>query len=524
LGDAASETARGGTRFGAAALLLGASVLLSRVLGYAREAVLAYQVGAGPEADAYRAGFQIPDLLNYFLAGGALSVAFVPLYTRARARGRPEAERLLATVLGTIGALSILGTALLWWQAEALVALQFPRFDEPTRALTVHVTRIVLPAQIFFLTGGIVRAVLMAEGRFGAQAAAPLLYNGCVIAGGLLLAPRLGVEGFAWGALAGAFLGNFLLGWVDVLRHVRLRVRVAPFDPDFRHYLVVAAPLMFGVTLLVVDEWYERWFGGLLAPGTVAQLGYARQLMLVPVAIVGQALAAAALPFMARLWSEGRRLELDALVLRTLRVGVSIAVVAAGVLFALAEPVVAVVYQRGRFSAEDTLAVAGLLAILTLACPAWVAQQIASRAFYARGDTWRPMLLSTAVALGMIPAYLALGRSAGAAGIAAAGVLGIGLNAVGLLLLARRLHGAPPLGLLASTLGRALAITAVAAALASRIDLARPGLAGAALELAIAGGAFVALVGLGVALAGDEPMREGAQRVLRRLRRRRRPA
>ena len=524
MGDAASETARGGTRFGAAALLLGASVLLSRVLGYAREAVLAYQVGAGPEADAYRAGFQIPDLLNYFLAGGALSVAFVPLYTRARARGRPEAERLLATVLGTIGALSILGTALLWWQAEALVALQFPRFDEPTRALTVHVTRIVLPAQIFFLTGGIVRAVLMAEGRFGAQAAAPLLYNGCVIAGGLLLAPRLGVEGFAWGALAGAFLGNFLLGWVDVLRRVRLRVRVAPFDPDFRHYLVVAAPLMFGVTLLVVDEWYERWFGGLLAPGTVAQLGYARQLMLVPVAIVGQALAAAALPFLARLWSEGRREELDALVLRTLRVGVSIAVVAAGVLFALAEPVVAVVYQRGRFTAEDTLAVAGLLAILTLACPAWVAQQIASRAFYARGDTWRPMLLSTAVALGMIPAYLALGGRAGAAGIAAAGVLGIGLNAVGLLLLARRLHGAPPLGPLASTFGRALAITVVAAALASRIDLGRPGLSGAVLELAIAGGAFVALVGLGVALAGDEPMREGAQRVLRRLRRRRRPA
>jgi putative peptidoglycan lipid II flippase len=278
---------------------------------------------------------------------------------------------------------------------------------------------------------------------------------------------------------------------------------------------------MFGVTLLVVDEWYERWFGGLLEPGTVAQLGYARQLMLVPVAIVGQALAAAALPFMARLWSEGRRVELDALVLRTLRVGVAIAVVAAGALFALAEPTVAVVYQRGRFSSGDTLAVAGLLAVLALACPAWVAQQIASRAFYARGDTWRPMLLSTAVALGMIPAYLALGRSAGATGIAAAGVLGIGLNALGLLLLARRLHGAPALGPLAATLGRAFAITALAAVLAGRIQLGGVGLGGALLELAVAGGAFLALVALGVAFAGDEAMREGAARVLRRLRRRR---
>jgi putative peptidoglycan lipid II flippase len=516
--DAARETARGRARFGAAALLLGASVLLSRVLGYVREAVLAYQVGAGPEADAYRAGFQIPDLLNYFLAGGALSVAFVPLYTQARARGRAEADRLFATVLGTIGAFAVIGTALLWWQADALVALQFPRFDPETRALTAYVTRIVLPAQIFFLTGGIVRAVLMAEGRFGAQAAAPLLYNGCIIAAGWLLAPRMGVEGFAWGALAGSFLGNFLLGWVDVQRRVRLRVRVAPLDPDFRRYLAVAAPLMFGVTLLVVDEWYERWFGGLLEPGTVAQLGYARQLMLVPVAIVGQALAAAALPFMARLWSEGRRGELDALVLRTLRVGLALAVVAAGALFALAEPTVAVVYERGRFSAQDTHAVAGLLAILTLACPAWVAQQIVSRAFYARGDTWRPMLLSTAVALGMVPVYLVLGRSAGAAGIAAAGVVGIGANALLLVVLARRLHGAPRLAPLAGSFARALAITGIAAVLASRIDLGRSGLAGALLDLAVAGGAFGALVALGVALAGDEPLRAEARLALRRLR------
>src|SRR3990172_6008988 len=124
------ETARGRTRFGAAALLLGASVLLSRVLGYAREAVLAYQVGAGTEADAYRAGFQIPDLLNYFLAGGGPSGALVPLSPRARARGRAEADRLFATVLGTIGALAVAGTALLWWQADALVGLQFPRFDD----------------------------------------------------------------------------------------------------------------------------------------------------------------------------------------------------------------------------------------------------------------------------------------------------------------------------------------------------------------------------------------------------------
>jgi putative peptidoglycan lipid II flippase len=505
------------TGFGAAALLLAASVFLSRVLGYVREAVLAAQAGAGPDVDAYRAGFQIPDYLNYFLAGGALSVAFMPLYSRALARSRDEAERLLGTVLGTIGAFAVVVTALLWWQTEALVALQFPRFDPARQALTVHLTRIVLPAQIFFISGAIVRAALMAEGRFGAQAAAPLLYNGAIIAGGLWLAPQLGVEGFAWGALVGAFLGPFAAGWFDARGRVRLRLRVAPLDRDFLGYLLVAAPLMLGLSLLVVDEWYEKLFGGLLEKGTIARLGYARQLMLVPVAIVGQALAAAALPFMSRLWSEGRREELDELVTRTLRIGVALGVLAAAGFAAFAEPTVVAVYQRGRFGAEDAQAVGVLLSILALACPAWVVQQIATRSFYARGDTWRPMILATLVALGSIPLYLGLGERAGAAGIAAAGVLGISANALGTLVLARRLHGAPRLLLLSTTFLRSVAIAGAAALVARAVLRGAPGLAGALVDLALGGVVFALVAGVGVALAGDAPMREGVARVLRRV-------
>jgi putative peptidoglycan lipid II flippase len=505
------------TGFGAAALLLAASVLVSRVLGYVREAVLAAQAGAGPDVDAYRAGFQIPDILNYFLAGGALSVAFMPLYSRALSRSREEAERLLGTVLGTIGAFAVVVTALLWWQAEVLVALQFPRFDPERQALTVHLTRIVLPAQIFFVTGAIVRAALMAEGRFGAQAAAPLLYNGAIIVGGLWLAPQLGVEGFAWGALVGAFLGPFAAGWLDARGRLRLRIRVAPHDRDFLAYLIVAAPLMLGLSLLVVDEWFERFFGGLLEAGTVARLGYARQLMLVPVAIVGQALAAAALPFMSRLWSEGRGEELDGLVTRTLRIGVALGALAGGGFAAFAAPAVTAVYQRGRFGPEDAEAVGLLLSILAFACPAWVVQQIATRAFYARGDTWRPMIVSTLVALGSIPLYLTLGDRFGAAGIAAAGVVGISANALATLVVARRLHGAPRLLPLLATLVRSVAIATAAGLVGREFLRGGPGLSGALVDLAIGGAVFAAVAGLGVAFLGDAPMREGVARMVRRL-------
>ncbi len=518
-----------GTRLGAAAAMLATSVLLSRVLGYAREALLAYRVGAGASTDAYYAAFQIPDLLNYLLAGGALSIAFLPIYTRHLTRGEDAAaDRLLATVLGTLGVVSVLATAALWWWAEPLVRLQFPDFTPPTQALTAHLTRIVLPAQICFVAGGIVNATLLARNRFGPSAAAPLLYNGGIILGGLFLAPRLsvGVEGFAWGALVGAVLGPLLAPLLDARGRVRVRLRIAPTDRTFLAYLLIAAPLMLGQTLLTVDEWYGRWFGALLGAGTVAHLGYARRLMLVPVAVVGQAIAAAALPTLSRLWAEERLDELNRVVLRTLQVGVVLALFGAAGFVVLARPLVVVMYQHGAFKAADTASVAAILALMALAVPAWIAQQIAARAFYARGDTWRPMVLGTVVAVAAIPLYLAMGRAFGVLGIAAAGVIGMSVNALATLLLARWLHGAPDLGRLLATGSRAGGIALVAAAAAHAVVAAAAAhtTAGALAVLATSGLLFGGIVFAGTMSVGDDAMREALQRVLRRVRRRRESA
>jgi putative peptidoglycan lipid II flippase len=520
MGDATPTVAQR-TRLGAAALLLASSVLLSRVLGYAREAVLAYRVGAGPATDAYYAAFQIPDLLNYLLAGGALSVAFLPLYTRHLARGDDAAaEHLFATVLGTLGVVAAAATAALWWWAAPLVALQFPRFDAPTQALTVHLTRVVLPGQICFFVGGIINATLFARGRFGAAAAAPLLYNAAIIAGGLFLSPRLdvGVEGFAWGALLGAALGPLLAPWLAVRGHVRLRLRVAPADRAFLGYLLVAAPLMFGQTLLTVDEWYGRWFGALLGAGTVAHLGYARRLMLVPVAVVGQAIAAAALPTLSHLWAEGRTDDLNRVVLRTLQAGSVLAVFGGAVFVVLSRPLVVVMYQHGAFTAGDTTSVAAILSLISLGVPAWIVQQIVVRAFYARGDTWRPMLLGTVVALAAIPLYLLLGDRFGVLGLAAAGAVAMSVNALATLLLARRLHGAPDLARLCGTTARAAVIAVVAAALVDRVVVvdAASGLRGALFQLGAGGMLFAVVIVIGTFTLGDEPMRAAVRRLLRR--------
>jgi putative peptidoglycan lipid II flippase len=473
--------------------LLAGSQVLSRLLGVVREAVLAAQVGRGAEADAYLAAFAIPDLLNHFLAGGALTIAFIPLYHRAREQGgAPAAERLFATVLGTVGVLALLATGLAWVSAESLVAWQFPRFDAAQQAHTVRLTRIVLPAQVFFLTGGILRAVLMAEGRFGAQAVSGLLYNLAIIAGGLLVAPVIGVEGFAWGALLGSIAGPFGVGWLQLRRRGPVRVRVAFADRDFLAYLALAAPLMVGVTLATVDEWFGRWFGGLGPEGTMATLGYARKLMQTPVAVVGQALGTAALPTLSRLFAEGQHARLNDLVHRTLTASAGLGLLAAAAVLVTADALVTLVYVRGAFSAADGLRVADALRVYTAAIPGFVIQAIAVRAFYARGEMWRPMLLGTGIGLLAIPLYLQA-VTHGAPGLAAAASLAIATSAVATLAYARRRFGGPVLLPLLVSVLRSTLIAAAAAAVASVVPDQGADALGALATLALRGLAFSAV-------------------------------
>lgn len=497
--------------------MLAGSVLLSRVLGYARDLVLANRVGATPEADAYYAAFQIPDILNYLLAGGALSIAFLPLYTRMRdAHGDDAAERLFATVLGTIGLLTAVATVGLWWWAEALVALQFPRFPPDVQALTTELTRIVLPGQLFFVTGGILAAVLMAEGRFGAQALAPLAYNACIITGGLLTGTA---EGFAWGVLVGSIAGPFAIRFVDLRRTQRIRVRVAPWDRQFLTYLWLALPLMLGLSLVTVDEWYDRWFGATLGEGVVAVLSFARKLMQVPVAVIGQAVATAALPTLAHLYSSGRQQELERTLMRTLQGAGALAMLAAAGCWAFAGPLVEIFYHHGRFSAEAAERTAGILAVMAFGVPAWIVQQVAVRAFYARGDTWRPMWLGTGLALLAVPLYLAMGQRFGPEGLAAAGALAMTASALLTLGWARRLHGAPSFAALFGSLGR-MAAVAVAAGLAGRTVMGWTGGAGkpgAVVELGAGGLVFAVVAAAGVRWLGDAAVRELVTGLLQRV-------
>ncbi|MEZ4330239.1 MAG: lipid II flippase MurJ [Myxococcota bacterium] len=511
-----------------AAGLLAASVLLARVFGLLRDILFARNVGAGTAADAYFAAFLIPDILGYLLASGAASVALTPPYLKRLEReGAEAAARFAAVVVGNVTAASVVATLLCWVWADPLLRLQFPDFDPVTHAAALRLTRIVLPAQVFFLTGGCLRAVLMAHGHFGAQAASSVVYSAAPIAGGLVLA---GADGFAWGTLAGALIGQWAIPALALRRLPGAigRTRIGLLDADFREYLWLALPLMLGVGLTTVDEWYEKWVGATVAPGVIAAITYARKLMMLPVGVIGQAVGAALLPTLTALFQREARAEFDGVLTSTLRTILGLGLLASGGLFALADPIVRVVYERGRFAAADAVEVAGLLAVLAWAVPGWVVQQVAVRGFYARSEMWRAMGLSTAIAVCVFPLYWVGGQLRGVAGLALASVAAISLNALVTLVWLKARSGAPDLRALLATLARTLAIVAAAslAALAAARALA---LRDPRAWLALLGGGLayglVALVG--VRFVGDAPLREGVVRVALGLGRRlvrRRPA
>ena len=511
-----------------AAGLLAASVLAARVLGFARDALFAHQVGSGASADAYFAAFLIPDILGYLLAAGAASVAVTPPYLKRLERdGEEAAARFASVVVGNVGLIATALTIVLWLLAEPLMRLQFRGFDEETLSETLHLLRIVLPAQIFFLTGGILRGVLMAHGRFGPQALASVVYSAMPIVGGIAFSMlghgEASADGFAWGTLVGAAIGQWAIP-VWALRKLPGavgRIRIGLFDHDFREYFWLALPLMLGLGLATVDEWYEKWIGATLAPGAIAAITYARKLMMAPVGVVGQAVGAALLPSLTSLFQRADRAGFESLFTTTLRTTLALGLFAAGALAALASPAVGFLYEHGKFGGDEAAVVTGLLGILAWAVPGWVVQQVAVRGFYARGEMWRAMALSTGIALAVFPLYWWSARNRGLEGLAVASTTAIWLNALVTVIWLRVRAGSPDPLALAKTLVRgSLGVVFAGLITAVGVELLRERIPFALGQLIVGGAIYAMAVLVAVRLWGDEPMRAGMDSLMRRLRRR----
>src|SRR5437879_628670 len=191
-----------------ATLLLMAAITLSRVIGYIREAYIAYAFGAGQQTDAYVAAFTLPDWLNYILAGGTASITFISIYTRFLAEKREaDADKTFSVIITVMTSVFLVGIAAAEIFTPQFVGWMFHGFSAEQMALCVSLTRILLPAQIFFYVGGVVGAVLLSHRMFLFPSFGPLLYNVFIIVGGVVAGKRIGISSLAWGALVGAVIG-----------------------------------------------------------------------------------------------------------------------------------------------------------------------------------------------------------------------------------------------------------------------------------------------------------------------------
>jgi putative peptidoglycan lipid II flippase len=407
------------------------SSFLSRIIGLVRVKYIVWLFGRGMEADALNGAFVLPDMISYFLVGGAASIAFVSILTRYRDAGREaEAERSLSVIVTTM--FLVLGGAVVLAEVFAPWCIHwwFDGFDAKKAALCVQLTRILLPAQLCFFSGGVFGAVLLVRKQFSVQAVAPLVYSLGTIVGGVLLVRRIGVSSLAIGTVAGAFFGPFLLTWIFARRAgTRYRPILDLRDEGFREWVQLSLPLMIGVSLVTADSWIIAHFASATS-GAVSMMSYAKQLFTAPVAMLAQAAGTATMPFFASMWSQKRHYEFATGVADSVSRVAAMGLLAGSGMVVLATPLVELLFLGGRFSSADARECAAYFAVFSISLFLWSAQSIYARAFYAAGKMFLPMAAGTVVTVISLPMYYTLYHWHGAMGLAIASDLGIALQAV----------------------------------------------------------------------------------------------
>jgi putative peptidoglycan lipid II flippase len=409
-------------------LTVSVGTLVSRLLGFARDAIIAALLGAGPVADAFLVAFQLVNVVRRLLTEGALNAALVPAWLRVRkAEGTLAAAAFAGKVLGTVSASLVVATALIGLLMPFVITALEPGFaGQPTLQLAVDDARLMLPYLAFAGPVTVMMALMNAQGRFALTAFSPLLFNIALIA--VMTALLVWRQDPAYAAMivaATVGIAGLLQLLILVLRHgdnFARPLRVS-FDAEMRGFLAKAAPGMIansGPQLLIVA-------GAIIAsasPSTVSWLYFANRLIELPLGLVGVAMGTVMVPELTRASRGDDQKSMMHAQSRGLELAVGLALPATLGLVVLSEPIVRLLFEHGVFTPTDTAATARALMLLALGLPAHVLVKALSPAFFARDDTLTPLFatlkgLAVAIVLAVV-----LGHVYGAAGIAASIALG----------------------------------------------------------------------------------------------------
>ncbi len=375
---------------------IGGFTLISRILGFVRDILIAAILGAGPVADAFFVAFKLPNLFRRLFAEGAFSAAFVPLFSGIlESEGREEARAFAAQALAVLF-WALLAFVAVIEMAMPLVMIGFaPGFvaDPAKFELAVLLTRITFPYLLFISLVSLMAGVLNSLGRFWAAAATPIVLNLCLIGALLGLARVLETpaHALAWG-VAGAGLAQF--AWL--LAHLRragmrLGFRRPRLTPKVRLLVRRIIPVAVGAGIYQINLLIDTIIASFLPAGSISYLFYADRVNQLPLGVVGVAVGTALLPMLSRQVEGANPAAAADSQNRALEFSFLLTLPAAAALMVIAEPVIGVLFERGQFALPQVQATAAALAVYATGLPAYVLVKTLTPGFFARQDTATPV-------------------------------------------------------------------------------------------------------------------------------------
>lgn len=380
-----------------AAIVVMVATTLSRMFGYVREMVVAAYFGAGYQVDAYRVAIQLPNLFRLLLADAAIASAFIPVFSSYLAREKKEeAWKIASSIVNlafiVLGIITVAGIVF----APFLIHILAPgfKFRPETFGLSVSLTRIMFPALIFMALSGIVMGVLNSYNKFFVPSISPVVWNFVIIGSIMIFSGEIGIFALAVGLVVATVI-QFLMQLPDVGSDLKLyRFRIVLSHPGVQEFLKLIVPIVASAATTDINTIVDTRFASVLGIGSVASLGYAVRLYMVPLGIFSLAISTVLFPTLSKFASLGREDEFRSYLSFGIRAIIAIVMPVSIYFVFFSLPITRLLFERGRFHFQDSLMTASPFAYYSMGLVAISVSTLLSRAYYALKDSKTPFLIA----------------------------------------------------------------------------------------------------------------------------------